>query len=122
MSNAETLDIPRKNLDPISQIKLNSNQWIETIFIKFLPSKEDIKRYYFYTKLLNKKEALEMAEKCKIKISTDMEDHHFFVYHQNLGIIPFQIWDFIMTDEWYGTTDWKYILCYDNNWNELWFF
>jgi hypothetical protein len=27
-----------------------------------------------------------------------------------------------MTDEWYSTTDWKYVLCYDNNWDELWFF
>ena len=122
MNSPEEMIINTKHLDPISKIRIDSSQWIETIFIKYLPKKEDIKRYYFDNKLLSHKEALELAEKRKIKISTNIDDCHFFIYHPNLGIVPFQKWDIVMTDEWYSTTDWKRVLCYDNNWNELWFF
>jgi hypothetical protein len=65
---------------------------------------------------------LEYAKKHNIKINANTDQYNFFIYHQNLWIIPFEKWDYIMTDEWYTTTDWKHIICYDNNWDELWFF
>jgi len=122
MSSPEEMVINTEHLDPISKIRIDSSQWIETIFIKFLPNKEDIRRYYFDNKLLTKKEAIELAHKRNIKKPENTDKHHFFIYHEHLGIVPFEKWDIVMTDEWYSTTDWERVLCYDNNWNELWFF
>lgn len=155
MFNPESIEKRKEYLDPISQIRIDSRNWIETIFItnRKIPSKKKIKRYYFdktlksydkladkngilhskelqedkgnvyfYNKLLNKKEAIEMAQKQKIKITENLKDNNFYIYHQSLWIIPFEKWDYVITDEWYTTTDWKYVYCYDNNWDELWFF
>ena len=117
-------DIEKQYLDPISQIKIDSSQWIETIFItdRKLPNKWDIKRSYFDNKLLSKKEALRYANKHNIQLPEDIDNYNFFIYHQKLWIIPVKEWDYVITNEWYTTTDWKYVICHDNDWNELWFF
>lgn len=202
MKTTEVCNPHQPHLDTLSQIKVDSSKWIETVFItdRFLPNKQDIKncyfnnrllskeealeickikwlvipkdidnsnffihhkklwvisfqkwdfiideswwyrttdwknilpydpkwtytsRHYFNNKLLSKKEAIEFAHKHNIKIAENINKHYFFIYHEHLGIVPFQKWDFVITDEWYATTDWKYIICYDNNWEELWFF
>lgn len=83
---------------------------------------KDVNRHYFNNKLLSKKEAIEFAHTRNIKIAKNIDKYHFFVYHEHLGIVPFKKWDIVMTDDWYSTTDWERVFCYDNNWNELWFF
>ncbi|MFZ2150474.1 MAG: hypothetical protein WAZ12_05410 [Candidatus Absconditicoccaceae bacterium] len=83
---------------------------------------KDANRHYFNNKLLSKKEAIEFAHTRNIKIAENIDKHHFFVYHEHLGIVPFQKGDIVMTDEGYSTTDGEHVLCYDNNGNELGFF
>lgn len=124
MINPEIINQEGKHLDTISQIRIDASQWIETIFLtnRFSPSKEEIIRYCFDNQLLNKKEAIEFANKHHIEMPKDANDYSFFIYHKSLWIISFQKWDFLITDDGYTTTDWKYIQCYDNQWNELWFF
>lgn len=124
MNTIEVCNPQQPHLDPLSQIKIDSSKWIETVFItdRFLPNKKDIKNCYFNNRLLNKKETLEICKNKWLSLPKDIDTNNFFIYHKNLWIISFQKWDFVITDEWYATTDWKYIICYDNNWEELWFF
>ena len=83
---------------------------------------KDTNRYYFNNKLLSKQEAKTLAKESGIKMPIDADDYSFFVYHKKLGIVPFQKWDYVLTDEWYSITDWIHVFCYDNSWKELWCF
>jgi hypothetical protein len=115
MVEPEVKNPPNIHLDHISQIRQDARNWIETIF---LPSVENINRCYFNNKLLNKEEAIKLAKSRKIKMTTNTDEHKFFIHHKSLWIIPFEKWDFIMDGWWYRTTDWKIIFSFDEKWKD----